>query len=150
MVGDHKTAGIVERDFGKAVELRRAQVPVEVFPRLNRQIFLAIDLRGKIVAARQAKTRQAVPAFVFGEAEGAGAEARFADHLAELGRQHEPALFAAKRKSLATVADCLPRLHVPRPCPLGKPHSPAKTSLARPRARSRLTRSRVGLENRFR
>jgi hypothetical protein len=57
------------------------------------------------------------------EAEDPRAIAGFADGLAELGRQHEAALFAARRKALSAVADWLSALHALNPARWENPRS---------------------------
>ena len=114
MVGHDKPAAVIERDVGKSVKLHRAQIAIKLARGLKCDFLFAIELSRKSIATRQAKAGQAVPALMLGEAQGAIASGGFADRFAELRGQHEAALFAAKRKALAAVAD---RLSLHSPCP---------------------------------
>ena len=81
-VADAKAA---MKEFGKPVQLLRAQIAVEINLPFERDLFLAVKLGFELVGAGQAKPGQAFPAGMFGEAQQPFAVAALADRFAQFG-----------------------------------------------------------------
>src|SRR5690606_36894872 len=114
VIGHHEAAGGVERDFRKAEQLDATEIGIEIAAEANGALFLALNLRLKLRAARKAEAGQAVPASVMREAEDL-AVARCDNRFAKGGRQHESALLAPEREALADIDHLLFSLHLHRP-----------------------------------